>query len=154
MDMWLIHWKPKIDAVKVASGVALPSNFIFSTASDLQGLNSSSTKSHITPNSMPSSLTELWTQCPPWCWLYYVFWCYHMLLPPLTPLIFRFSRICSPKIWNKSGLSPIRVFFCPFSWLLMSQAPTQCQWALVFPTSIMTALQITANNNRHGDLSP
>ena len=42
-----------------------------------------------------------------------------MLLPPLTPLIFRFSRICSPKIWNKSGLSPIRVFFCPFSWLLM-----------------------------------
>ena len=51
--------KTKIDAVKVASGVALPSNYIFSTDSDLQGLNSSSTKSHITPNSMPSSLTEL-----------------------------------------------------------------------------------------------
>ena len=148
MDMWFIHWKQKIDAVKVASGVALPSNFIFSTASDIQGLNSSSTQSHITAISMPSSLTD-----PPWCWLYYVFWCYHMLLPPLTPLIFRFSRICSPNIWNKRGLSPIRVFFCPFSWLLMSQAPTQCQWALVFLTSIMTALQITAKNNRHSDPS-
>jgi len=79
-----LYRENKIDTVEVAYGVALPSNYIFSTDSDLQGLNSSSTQSHSSHskpnvlqshralNSMPSSMlivvcvvSAITCSCPP-----------------------------------------------------------------------------------------